>query len=484
MIVFFTRFINHPCAFAIALLALFLSGCERRTTLEEVQEAGVLRMVTRNAPTTYYLDRTGPTGFEYHLARLFAKELGVKLEITTADSIPELLAYLTPGQQRSTDRMHMGAAQLGITPGGVQQIAFGPSYDSVRLQLVYNRKNSKPAGFDALNGSLQVMAGSSAEYQLRTLAGEYDFDWSATTALEAVDLLKQVNDGELDYTIVDSNNLAMNFLYFPDVRVAFELPAEASLAWVFADSPDRSLIEACERFFSRIQADGTLTQLHERFYGHLEQLNYVGAKTFLRQLNQRLPRFQSLFKDVAEETGLDWRFLAAIGYQESHWRAKATSPTGVRGLMMLTKDTAREMKVSNRLDPEQSIRGGARYFLKLKERLPERITEPDRTWLALAAYNVGLGHLEDARVITERRGGNPDKWIDIKDNLPLLSDRRWYSTTRYGYARGYEPVLYVQNIRRYQSMLRWLTHPPREALLLDTPLNQAISEQTPLEPRG
>jgi membrane-bound lytic murein transglycosylase F len=151
---------------------------------------------------------------------------------------------------------------------------------------------------------------------------------------------------------------------------------------------------------------------------------------------------------------MDWHLLAAVAYQESHWNPKAKSPTGVRGLMMLTLSTAKEMNVENRLDAAQSLKGGAAYLLKLKARLPQRILDPDRTLFALAAYNVGFGHLEDARVLTVRAGKNPDHWEDVRAHLPLLSKKEFYSTVKYGYARGGEPVLYVDNIQYYKTYLQ------------------------------
>jgi len=178
-----------------------------------------------------------------------------------------------------------------------------------------------------------------------------------------------------------------------------------------------------------------------------------GSQLFVQRLNSRLPRFETLFKTVASEFDLDWPLLAAIAYQESHWNPKAVSPTGVRGLMMLTQDTAKEMGVSNRIDPEQSLRGGTRYFLKTRDRIPQDITDPDRTWMALAAYNVGLGHLEDARVLTDRAGKDPDLWEDVREFLPLLQRKKYYSTVRHGYARGGEPVQYVANVRKYTAII-------------------------------
>jgi len=150
--------------------------------------------------------------------------------------------------------------------------------------------------------------------------------------------------------------------------------------------------------------------------------------------------------------------LAAIGYQESHWKARARSRTGVRGLMMLTRTTAKEMGVKNRLNAEQSIKGGSAYFAKLKKRF-EHINEPDRTWIALAAYNVGAGHVRDAQKITEKQGGDPERWMDLKERLPLLAQKKYYKKTQFGFARGYEPVEYVQNIRRFYDLLVWREQP-------------------------
>ena len=190
-----------------------------------------------------------------------------------------------------------------------------------------------------------------------------------------------------------------------------------------------------------------------RHYSHVEKFNYSDIRTFTRRVETHLPKYEKLFKEAAIRVGFDWRLLASIGYQESLWNPRAKSPTGVRGLMMLTRATARQMKVKNRLDPAQSIRGGAEYIARVHKKVPQRIPEPDRTWLALAAYNVGFGHVEDARIITQRHGGNPDRWIDVKESLPLLARKKWFEQTKYGYARGWEPVKYVENIRQYFAYL-------------------------------
>lgn len=203
-----------------------------------------------------------------------------------------------------------------------------------------------------------------------------------------------------------------------------------------------------------------LTFLEQRFaylesFSHLEAMQRGGNSLFAQRIETRLPRYQGLMQRAAQQNHLDWTLLAAMSYQESHWDADATSPTGVRGLMMLTKETARELAVTDRLNPRQSVLGGARYFASLRDRLPTTVAEPDRTWMALAAYNMGMSHLEDARILTQHLGKNPDRWTDVKQHIPLLQDPAYYPYLPNGYARGKEAIAYVERIRQYHTILSW-----------------------------
>jgi membrane-bound lytic murein transglycosylase F len=251
-------------------------------------------------------------------------------------------------------------------------------------------------------------------------------------------------------------------VYFPNVRVAFDLGDGRDQRWAVALGEDNSLLNEINTFLDKMQKNGMLQRLKDRYYGHVDVLGYVGAYTFAQHLQERLPKYEKHFQAAAKQEQVDWRLLAAIGYQESLWQPAVTSKTGVRGLMMLTQSTAQAMGVSNRLDAKQSIQGGAKYFAYVKEQLDDSIQEPDRTWLALASYNIGTGHLDDARKMAENEGLNPNKWLDVKKMLPRLSQKKWYSKTRYGYARGGEPVSFVANIRRYYDILTWVTQPQLE----------------------
>lgn len=440
------------------LASLALTACGRPASLlDEVKSGGELVVATRNSPTTYYAGPNGPTGLEYDLAKLFAEELGVRLRLEIPESFDAILPMVIRGD------VHLAAAGLTITEARKKLVRFGPSYQSITPQLIYRQGMPRPRNLDELDGILEVVAGSSHEERLKELKKEHPgLSWRANRELESEELLALVWEQVIDYTIADSNEFRLNQRFYPELRVAFDIDEPEQLAWAFAHGDDSSLFDAARAFFNRIRADGTLAQLIERHYGHVQNFDYVGTRLYLRHIQQRLPEFIDLFQKAARETGLDWRLLAAIGYQESHWRPKARSPTGVRGIMMLTLDTMRHLGLDNRLDPEQSILGGARYIAMMHDKIPERIPEPDRTWMALAAYNIGFGHLEDARRLTEMNGGDPDKWVDVKKNLPLLAKKKWYKQTRYGYARGHEPVRYVENIRSYYDILVWYSEQNRE----------------------
>ncbi|MCG8427918.1 MAG: membrane-bound lytic murein transglycosylase MltF [Chromatiales bacterium] len=436
----------------LSILSLTLFSCSIPTPLiERIKEEGTLLVITRNSPTTYYHDEKGPKGFEYELVSLFAKELGVEIKFIFPDSFEEIIPMIQRGEA------HVAAAGLTITEKRKSQVRFSPSYMEITQQLVYRMGTKRPKTLsDTSRGILEVVSGSSYEEELKQLKQEQpQLEWISQSELDVDELLQLVQQQVVDYTIADSNAVALNRRFYPELQVAFDLSKPQPLAWAFQHAEDSSLYDAAADFMNKISADGTLEQLIERYYGYVEKLSFVDKRTFNRHIFQRLPTLLPLFKKAAQETQLDWKLLAAIGYQESHWNPDAVSPTGVKGIMMLTKATAKQMKVADRRDPEQSIMGGARYVRLMEENIPDRIEEPDRIWLALAGYNVGFGHLEDARILTERNNANPDKWVDVKRHLPLLAKKKYYSTVKRGYARGHEPVTYVDNIRNYYDLLKW-----------------------------
>lgn len=438
----------------VAMLMTLLASCTPQpiemSRLDRIQERGVLRVGTVMNPTNYMVRNEVKTGFEYELARGLASELGVEVEVITAVDLRELWDLLDESQ------VDFLAAGLDVTDERRERVRFSPAYHHVEQKLVYRQgTRDRPRDWSQVEGRIRVVTESSHEELLTRINTLYPhLEWTTTHLYDSDELLDQVMDETVDFTIVDSHHLDIKRRYYPDLSVAFTVRENVPLAWAFPQEKDDSLYATAIEYLGAQHNSGYVEKLADRYFGHVEEFNYVDTRLFIEAVEERLPEYIDMFQAHAGD--LDWRLLAAVSYQESHWNPWARSPTGVRGMMMLTIPTAHSVNVTSRLDAEESIRGGAQYLARMKQRIPARITEPDRTWFALASYNVGLGHLNDARVITERQGGNPDYWVDVRERLPLLRQKQYYRTTRYGYARGDEPVRYVGNIRRYYDTLRWL----------------------------
>lgn len=436
------------------LVAIPLYSQVPMSRLQQIQSNGSVKVLTLNGASTYYLDADGPDGFEYQLAKLFADYIGVELQIITVDNYADIYNELIFGHS------DLAAAGLSSQDMGIpSRVQFGPAYHEVNQQIVYRKgQNKRPVTLkDLKNGVVEVVHGSSHENFLSQLQSKMpELIWRSNNDMASEELIELVDEGLIDYLIADSHEIALQRRFFPELRVGFNMQKPKQLRWAYKEADDPSLQLALDEFFKTIKNDGRLDQIVHRYYSQVDKFNYSDIQTFSQHVRDRLPDYREIFEREAEAQGIDWHLLAAIGYQESLWNPRAKSPTGVRGLMMLTQDTAKMMKINNRLDPEQSIRGGASYFKRVLAKIPQRIPQPDRTWLALASYNVGFGHLEDARKITQLNNGDPDKWIDVKENLPLLSRKKWYKQTKHGYARGHEPVKYVENIRKYYDLLEWM----------------------------
>ncbi|MDH5570262.1 MAG: membrane-bound lytic murein transglycosylase MltF [Gammaproteobacteria bacterium] len=437
-----------------AIILLIFKGIPlvfKPSILKQIQDSGELVIISRNSPTTYYEGPEGPTGFEYELAKKFADSLGVALKVITPDNLNDIFDMLDNGQA------HFAAAGLTVTESRKERVKFAASYQEITEQLVYHNQDITPDNIDDLAlGNLEVIAGSSHVESLEQLKQTNPaLEWIEHDDIESEQLLQLVNDRIVDYTVADSNEVAMNQRFLLELRVAFDISNPKKLAWAFPKSKDTSLYDRAMVFFWRHLNNGDITQLIERHFGHVSKFDYVGNRIYIRHIATRLSKYQDMYIEAGDKYDIDWRLLAAMGYQESHWNPKAVSPTGVRGIMMLTRETAGQLGIKNRLDPESSIFGGAKYLAQIRNRLPEEITEPDRTWFALASYNVGYYHLEDARQIATSLEKDSTKWIDLKTTLPLLSRKQWYKKTSYGYARGWEPVRYVEAIRRYYDLLNY-----------------------------
>lgn len=435
-----------------ACLWIALSACsqgpgEQAGDLEAIREGGVLTVATRNAPTTYYIDRDGqPAGPEYRLARAFGDSLDVETRFVVFDSVAGMLAAVETG------RADLAAGGLTVTEARRETLDFGPAYQTVRQQVVCREaKPRRPA--DLVGVDLVVVADSSYHERLSALQEKHpELAWEEVPDVGTERLLHRVWKEEIDCTIADSNIVDINRRYYPELLVMFDLGAPQELAWPLPQGAE-ALRGAIASWLAGFRESGRLAAVWERYYGFIGKFDYLDKKRLVERIDQRYGHYDHLFETAAEDYGIPPALLSAQGYQESHWDPQATSPTGVRGIMMLTRATAKELGVEDRLDPAQSIEGGARYLRNMKERLDEEIPEPDRTYFALAAYNIGLMHLRDAQKLAARQDRDPHDWGEVREVLPLLADKRYYPRLKYGYARGTEPVRYVRRIRDYRDMI-------------------------------
>jgi membrane-bound lytic murein transglycosylase F len=416
--------------------------------IEQIQKSRKLIVVTRNAPTMYYEGREGPAGFEFDLVSAYAKAIRVKPVFVVKDNLAEILTMMSEG------KADIAAAGLTHTENRKDGFLFVNPYYAVREQVVCRRGGKRPGKPEDLVGiSLVVPEGTSYIESLKALKKKIPkLEWEVNSDQDTEYLLEQVWLKKIDCTVADSNIVSINRRYYPELTVQFDITKAKKMSWLLPGSAN-DLQASINNWLKKYQSDGKLKRLLNKYYGFIAFYDYVDVRIFKRRVSKRLPKYKKIFIEYAKKHDMDWTLLAAQAYQESHWNPRAKSPTGVRGIMMLTLSTAKEVGIKSRLDPKQSIEGGALYLSRLRSRLPEKIKEPDRTWIALAAYNVGMGHIYDARELARQQGKNPDLWHDLKQILPLLSQKKYFRKLKYGYARGTEPVRYVDRIRNYQDML-------------------------------
>lgn len=425
-------------------LGLLLASCNPIPKKLPAWNAGKLVIIVPEA------SQGAEAELEKELVHLLANFLHTQLELVPMPPNSIQTALLK-------HQAHFAAAALRSNQNSTT-LHFGTSYQTVREQLVCNNDNPLPKTLAELSAkNLAVIAGSAQEDALREAQKNTPIlQWQTRQKFTIEKLLADVGEGEFDCAAASELQLSDARNYHPNLTAVLDIAPPSKLAWGFANDADPELLKQVDKFFTSIQKDRTLSRLLDRYYGHNNRLDKIDAAAFITATQNVLPHYRKMFEEAAAITGEDWHLLAALAYQESQWDPLATSFTNVRGMMMLTEDTADRMNLENRLDARENILAGAKYLVVIKEGIPDRIQEPDRTWLALAAYNQGFGHMEDARVLTSRAKQNSDSWSDVKKWMLRLNQPEVYETIKHGYARGGEAVVLVENIRSYYEMLKRL----------------------------
>lgn len=430
----------------LTLFCLSVTQIQPKTTaLELVHERGMLVITGISGPTTFYQTSNGTSGFQYELARLFAEDLGVKLELQSAGNSNQVLGTL---RQNKTDLAITG---LASDDPRLNRLRTATPYMAVNEQLIQRIDRPLPATFDDLETArIGTLAGSSEAHRLKELTRwRPDLTVVEFNGLDPMDLLQRLDNKELDYVALNSNEFDARRALFPQIGVALNLQENSELAWAFVKTTDQSLYKAAQDFLARKQADGSLDRL-VAFYSQGDTFDAYAIRSFNRDVAQRLPRYQHHFEKNAKTQGLDWRLLAAISYQESHWQPDAISPTGVQGIMMLTNETANHLGVSDRTNVPESIRGGATYYSTIVNNLPASVREPDRTWMALASYNMGPAHVDRARKLAQKAGDDADKWLVVSQYLRKMGQEARAKGRNIPVGQA---LLYVQHVRRYYDSL-------------------------------
>lgn len=451
---------------------------QRQTQLSAITNSGEIRISSTSSSDTYYLTNNNHSGFEYELAQAFADYLGVNLKLTIRADSQQIANDLAT---RDSHISIPGRSKLPVANHATQNSA---SYTKNQSIVVYRQTRgvkSPKEEKDLIGRTIILAANSQQELQMLLMQASYpQLNWNSTNTLTTYEILERLLAKEIDVAVVSQTDFAAVGPFFPNLKAAFKLGEPVSISWQIANKKDQSLKIALNNFFSLPKTKLLIDELETKYYQSSNPLNLFDTLTFKNDFNNRLPDLEEYFKQAAKETDIDWLLLAAIAYQESHWNPKAVSSTGVKGIMMLTKAAAKEVKVTDRTDPKQSVFGGAHYLVRVKNKIPDRIKDPDRTFLALAGYNTGFGHLEDARILAKRAGLNPDLWSDVRKTLPLLTKPKYYTTVKHGYARGYEPVNYVKNIRKYLTILKWEID--QQTLKQEANLSLTPPNETPAPP--
>ena len=442
----------------LIILALWLLGVyyvikpivndHRYSTLYKIEQAGQITVITRNSAHCYYTYREKSMGFEYELARAFADYIGVGLNVKILEDWEEMIPALNDG---TGDFI---AAGMTITPKRLEQAAFSDGYMNIQQHIVSRRNRAKIKEVGDLKGkTIHVRTATSYHERLIELQKQgIDLTIVQHPDLPTEALIQQVDTGDIELTVADNNVALLSRRHYPGAIMRIAISDLQQLGW--AVHPEARRLKAkIDSFFKMIKETGKYNEIYNKYYGDVANFDYVDLSIFHRRIKSRLSRFSPFIKAAANKHGFDWRLISAQIYQESHFNPRAKSPAGAKGLMQLLSSTARSLGVKDIYNPVENINAGVQHLKNLHD-LFENANGKDRLLIALAAYNVGQGHIQDARQLAIKMDLDPDLWESLAKTLPLLSIRKYFKNSKYGYCRGAEPVTYIKQILIYYDILK------------------------------
>ncbi len=417
-------------------------------TLHKIINDGQITVITRNSAHCYYTYRDEPMGFEYELAKEFAAYLGVQLKLNIIEDWEEMIPALEDGIGAVI------AAGMTITPKRQKQAAFSDGYMDIQQHIISRRNSAKIKKPEDLSGkTIHVRTATSSQERLEELQKqgiEFTIQLHHDLPMEA--LIQHVDNGEIEFTVADSNVALLSRRHYPGAIMAGAISDLQQLGW--AVHPEARRLKAkINSFFKLIKNDGKYDEIYNKYYGNVTSFDYVDLSIFHRRIKTRLSRYSPFIKAAANKHGFDWRLISAQIYQESHLNPRAKSPAGAKGLMQLLSKTAQSLGVKDVYNPVENINAGVQHLKNLYD-LFDGSEGTDRMLIALAAYNIGQGHIQDARRLAIEMNLDPNSWESLAKTLPLLRFRKYYKKSKYGYCRGTEPVRYIKQIMIYYDILK------------------------------
>ena len=437
--------------------------------LSEILERGYINAAVDYSSTTYFVYRGEIMGFEYEILKMLEEYFKIRVNIIVLPSIEAAISRLNKGE------VDIIAYPLTITKERKKIIAFTTHYSSQSQVLVQRKpqnwrdmklheieKTLIRNQVDLIDKEIHVLNHSSYINALESLSEQIGGDIIIEEDDPNVDteqLIKNVAEGKYDYTVSDENIAYVNKSYYPILDVETPVSFPRRIAWaVRMNAPE--LLDTLDFGLNRLKKAGMINILYGKYYKSSRKAREIAKSDYSSFSGQKLSPYDDLFKENALRVKWDWRLLAAMVYQESRFDPKTTSWAGAQGLLQMMPATAREQGVKDRTNPEQNLAGGTKYLIWLEKQWKPRVEDPDEQLkFVLASYNVGIGHVYDACALTEKFEGDPTKWVDVRENLLKLSSHKYYSdpVVKVGYARGSEPVAYVDEIllryERYQQLI-------------------------------